>query len=267
MSFKDQIAEVEINDAEALTSDAPKFHWYHGIKQAKTPGHFFIKSSAAPIVPTAPWKETTNAYDDHGYMAESLKIAIIAKREVWFIPGEQGTRPEYLTHYKPGAKLNVELLCFVEGFGDEPLILSGSGKFKAGAFKNFVKQYESALLRPAIAVAEKNLHAWTFWVPVGSERDGKGHPVYEMTTAQNGQQGASVTPPIIVGDLDMDALYVGAALLKQGEAIKAAYSQWSTESRAVAYLESEVITAPKQLVAPGRNVPQFIDANGDDVPF
>lgn len=245
MSFKDQIATIDMDGAESLTSDAAKFHWYHGVKQAKTPGHFFIKASAAPRVPDAPWVEFTNAYDDAGYKAETLKIAVILKREVWFMPGEQGTRPTYLTHYQDGAKLNVELLCFVEGFGNEPLILSGSGKYKAGALKALVRQYESSLLRPAIAVAGKNLHPWTFWLPIGTQRDAKGAPVYELTQGEKGQ-GAAVTPPILIGTLDMDALFVGADLIKQGEAIKAAYTQWAHESRVAGVIEGEVV----------RNVPQ-----------
>lgn len=261
MSFKDAIAQVDVEGAESLSSDAPKFHWYHGVKQAKTAGHFFIKSAAAPITPDEPWTPFTNAYDDTGYKAEALRIAVILKREVWFLPGEQGTRPQYLTRYEDGAKLNVELLCFVEGFGDEPLILSGSGKFKAGAFKNLVKQYEATLLRPAIAVAQKNLHPWTFWIPIGTQRDAKGSPVYELTQGANGGQGAAVTPPIIVGALDMDALFVGAELLKRGEMIKAAHAMWSTENRAA--LTGEVVAHP-QLPAP-RNVPQVV--SDEDLPF
>lgn len=263
MSFKDAIATIEIEGAESLSSDAPKFHWYHGVRQAKTAGHFFIKQNAAPVTPSEPWVEFTNAYDDAGFKTESLRIAVILKREVWFLPGEQGTRPTYLTGYAEGAKLNVELLCFVEGFGDEPLILSGSGKFKAGAFKNLIKQYEATLLRPAIAVAGKGLHSWTFWIPVGSQRDNKGGPVYEMT--QGNGQSAAVTPPIIAGQLDMDTLFVGEELLRRGEEIKAAYSSWSKESRVAGVIEGEIITTMPALPAPNRNVPQVL--TDEDIPF
>jgi hypothetical protein len=262
MSFKDAIAAIDVEGAESLSSDAPKFHWYHGVKQARSAGHFFIKAAAAPSTPGAPWEAYTNAYDDQGFKAETLKLAVILKREVWFIPGEQGTRPQYLTGYADGAKLNVELLCFVEGFGDEPLVLSGSGKYKAGSFKNLVRQYETSLLRPAIAVAGKNLHPWTFWIPISTQRDSKGAPVYEMTQGAAGQ-GAAVTPPIIAGALDMDALFVGAELIKKGEAIKAAYSTWARESRVAGVIEGEVVSHP-QLSAP-RNVPQAITEG--DIPF
>lgn len=264
MSFKDAIAEIDVEGAESLISDAPKFHWYHGVKQAKTAGHFFIKQAAAPKIPDAPWAEFTNAYDDAGFKADALKIAVILKREVWFMPGEQGTRPTYLTGYAEGAKLNVEILCFVEGFGDEPLILSGSGKFKAGAFKNLLKQYEISLLRPAIAVAGKNLHPWTFWVPIGTQRDAKGNPVYELTQGGSGP-GAAVTPPIIAGQLDMDNLFVGAELLKRGEEIKAAYAQWTKESRVAGVIEGEVVEV-RQIEAPRRNVPQEI-TDDSSLPF
>lgn len=259
MGFRDSIANIDIDGAESLGSDAPKFHWYHGIRQAGTAGHFFIKAAAAPAEPDAPWTAWTNAYGDQGYRTETLKIAVILKREVWFLPVEGG-RPTYLQGYEPGAKLNVELLCFVEGFGDDPLILSGSGKYKAGAFKNLIKQYETNLLRPAVAVAGKNLHPWTFWIPIGTERDKKGAPVYEMTQGGNGQ-GAAVTPPIIVGELDMDALFVGEDLLKKGEAIKAAYGQWARENRLA--IEGEVLPA---LAAPTRNVPQLVQGD-EDIPF
>lgn len=265
MNFKDSIATIDVQGVEPLATDVPRFHWYHGVKQAKTAGHFFIRASAAPAEPTnPPWIAFTNAYDDEGYKAEALKIAVIAKREVWFIPGENGAPPVYLTGYQAGAKNNIEVLAFVEGFGTEPMVLSMSGKFKAGALKTILKQYAQGLLRQAATVAGKPLPAWTFWLPLGTQRDSKGSPIYEQTQGANGGAGAAVTPPILVGPLDMDALYVGAELMKEGEAIKAAYTSWEKESRVAGVIEGEII-APKALPAP-KNAPRPIESD-EDLPF
>lgn len=262
-TFKDAIATVEV-EAAALPEELARFHWYHGSKQGRTAGHFFVKASAAPGEPGAPWEAYTNAYDEPGFKAEALKIAVLAMREQWFIPGANpGDPPQYLTGYAEGAKSNVEILCFVEGF-DDVMVLSASGKFKAGALKAILREYTRGLLRQASTVAGKPLPAWTFWLPIGSKRDIKGAPVYEQTQGAGGQ-GAAVTPPVLLGPLDMDALFVGVDLLKRGEAEATLRKNWAQEKRLPAgVVEGEVVPA-RALPAP-RNVPKPIESD-EDLPF
>lgn len=270
MGFRDQIAQVEVIGAETLSTDLPRFHWYHGMRGGVAPaGHFFVKASAIGNAPSAPWVEFTNQFNEPGYKAESLKIAVLGKREQWFIPGEnEDDKPTYITGYQEGAKSNIELLCFVEGFGTDPLVLSASGKFKAGALKAVVKQYETLLLKPAMTAAGKALHSWTFWIPITAERDGKGQPVYEVTKGKNGSKGALVTPPILALPQNaMDELYVGNDLLKTGEAIRDAYKAWANERRLpVGVIEGEVLPqlpAPSESRFPPRNVPQPINVDNE----
>jgi hypothetical protein len=266
--FAESIATVEIVGARPLPEELPRFHWYHGTRQGRTAGHFFVKASAVGAEPGAPWEPFTNAYDEPGYKAEQLKIAVVAMREQWFIPGETpGATATYISGYQPGAKSNIEILCFVEGF-DDLMVLSASGKFKAGALKQALRQYSTGLLRQAQTIAGKALHPWTFWIPLGGARDSKGNPVYEETQGANGSKGAMVTPPMLLTPLDMDALYVGPDMLKRGEAESQARSDWAQQRRLPQNtVEGEVVT-PRQLPAGAvsRNVPQPIEDDAS-LPF
>lgn len=263
MSFKDAIAETNVV-AESLPEDLSRFHWYHGVKQAGTAGYFFIKASAAPVPPQEPWAAFTNPYGEEGFKAEVLKIAVIGMREAWFIPNENGGAPTFITGYETGAKSNIELLCFVEGMGEEVLVLSASGKFKAGALKLLLKEYTKGLLRQAATVAGKPLPAWTFWLPVGCAKDKKGSVIYEETQAGKGNKGAAVTPPVLLGPLDMDALYVGNDVLRLGEIEKNNRVGWLKESRITNVIEGEIMPS-RALPAPNRNVPQPL--TDEDIPF
>lgn len=263
MSFKDAIATIDVK-AEALPEDLSRFHWYHGVKQAGTAGYFFIKANAAPVPPQEPWIAFTNPYGEEGFKAEVLKIAVLGMREAWFIPNENGGAPTFISGYEPGAKSNVEILCFVEGMGEEVLVLSASGKFKAGALKQLLKEYTKGLLRQAATVAGKPLPAWTFWLPIGCAKDKKGNVIYEETQAGKGNKGAAVTPPVLLGPLDMEELFVKEHFMRLGEIEKNNRVGWLKESRVSNLVEGEIVE-PKALPSPNRNVPQVL--TDEDIPF
>ena len=257
MGFLDTIKaqQAELSNAE-VAADVPRISFYHGVKQAGSAGFFFIKASGISEQPGAPWQSVTNAYDEPGFAAETIRIAPIATHELWITEGADGKAVQH-PQYVDGAKSNYRILAFVEGIS-QPCIVSASGKFKGGALKQIVQSHARGLIRAAQDATGGNIPLHTFWLPIGTRRGATGKPEY-VPSQPGDKQGAMVTPPVAVypaGTPDelMESLFVGDALLLRGESEKRALRA------ALLPRPAELAAAPSMPALPmraaGRNVPQ-----------
>lgn len=261
-----------------------RINWFHGTNKsgAKTPGVFYARATAFSTPPAEPWVRDDRFEDEEGYHAERLHLAVLGDRSQWFLadPNDPKRPPQWLSTYQEGAKKQTEYLVLVHGLED-PMVLSVSGKWKAGPILDIVSVYKRGLLTQASRRAKRNVPLWAFWLPIGTQlKDGKTHYI----DAQDGNgktYGSVVTPPAAFWPADpMNELYVGEEVLRQGAAVREQYADWFKARRLPAgVVEGEVI-APAYLALPspethsvralpsGRNVPQPIDVDDESgLPF
>lgn len=270
-----ELARTFIDDIDQLPAEIPgaamlepgRLSWLHGSTGAvKAPGVFYAKDTAFVAPPDAPWK-TDERYSDQGelgYSAPELRIAFIANRSQWFLPGEdRGDLPEWLSSYQDGAKKLTEYLIQIDGIY-EPMVLSVSGKYKAGPIATILSDYRRGALAQAMRKVKRTLPAWSFWLPIANKRaDGK--TVYAKATDGDGKEyGSIVTPPALIGP----PLARTAQELIAGAAVWEEYREWSKWQRTPQGVTeaSYTVQAVPQLTS-GRNVPQPVTFGDLDLPF
>lgn len=202
-TFMDDLDQLPDEIPGAATLEPGRIAWLHGINSggAKTPGMFYAKDTAFTDPPAAPWVLDERYIDqgEIGYSAPVLRIAIIAERTQWFIPGEQkGDSSEWLIAYQDGAKKLTEYLIKVQGL-DDPMVLSVSGLYKARPLIDIVTTYRRGALTQAMRKTKRTLPLWSFWLPIANKtKDGKTEYI-KATDASGKEYGSVVTPPALAG--------------------------------------------------------------------
>lgn len=247
----------------AATLEPGRLSWYHGVSagNVKTPGVFFGRDTAFVDAPGAPWTPDDRYSDkgELGYCASELRLAFIANRSQWFIPAEeQGKPPErWLAGYEDGAKKLTEYLVMVDGL-DDPMVLSVSGKYKAGPLAEILSAYRRGALAQAMRKTRRTLPPWAFWLPIAGRRDANGKPVYEKAAGGDGKEyGSIVTPMALAGAPSA----VTTAQLLRGAEIWEQYQEWARFKRtnrtdAPVAEATYTVEPPHPALPAGRNVPQ-----------
>jgi hypothetical protein len=257
-----------LNDTTALPETIPgavalepgRLNWYHGVNagNVKTPGVFYARATAFIENPPAPWVEDTRFADEPGYSAPELNIAFIANRSQWFIPAEEQGKPpqRWLQGYEAGAKKLTEYLVLVQGLS-EPMVLSVSGKYKAGPFADILSEYRRGALAQAMRQVRRTLPAWAFWLPIAGKRDAQGKPIYLKASDGDGKEyGSIVTPAALAGR----PIPASVDHIVQCGVIWQEYAEWRAFKRGQDAAIDAVYTVetPPALFLP-RNVPQAIE--------
>lgn len=258
-TFAAQMQGITISNAKVVEFAPPKMWWHNGVKQAKTPGTFYTRASEFPN--GLPWTPEQRFDNEDGYVTETAKIAILAVRQQAFRKDKDDpqAKVEWLMRWEQGASIYTELLCLLEGH-DGPVVWACKGLTgKAVTGKGGILQtYQNGLLKEAARVAGKALPLWTFWLPIASKRTADGKVAYEDTG-----YGSLVTPPALhLPTNAMDALFVGADVMRLGDSVIGQYPSWEQHKRLPAeVVEGEVVHAPA-LPAPhaNRNIPISIDS-------
>lgn len=235
MTAFDELKELDVQTFDQDQQQPPRIWWHNGNKQAKTPGSFYTKEEEIGGPPDSPWQEVEKYDGETGYVAESLKIAIIATRSQPVIIDSSGERKTYtwLTKWEKGAQIYTEILCFAEGIA-EPVVWPCKGMTgKAMTGKGGILQsYEKGFLRNASQCVGKGLNPWAFWLPISTKLDSAGKPAYDDTGFKS-----FVTPPdlflpamAVTQDL-MNALFVGSDLYKRGAEVRVEFDSWIKEKR------------------------------------
>lgn len=267
-SFYDELDQLPAEIPGAATLEPGRISWLHGTNAAgaKAPGCFYAKDTAFTDPPGAPWVLDERYIDQEqpetGYSATELRIAILGERSQWFRPGQdRGDLPEWLPGYTDGAKKLTEYLIVVEGVAD-PMVLSVSGKYKAGPFARIVSTYRRSALAQAMRKVKRTLPLWSFWLPVAGQRDAAGKPIY--TKAQDGEgkeYGSIVTPPALVGQ----PIPRTAADILDGAAIWESHGEWLKYKRLPQGTVEAAYTVHNghPQLPPGKNVPRPIGEDED----
>ncbi len=268
-SFIDDIDQLpeEIPGAAAL--EPGRLTWLHGTNAAgaKAPGVFYGKDTAFVDPPSAPWVADDRYADqgELGYSAPDLRIAFIANRSQWFLSGEnKGDMPTWLSTYQEGAKKLTEYLIVIDGMV-EPMVLSVSGKYKAGPIADILSNYRRGALAQAMRKVQRTLPAWSFWLPIANRKQDNKTLYLKATDGDGKEYGSVVTPPALSGP----PIARTAQELIDGGAIYQQYSDWTKYTRAPQGVTEATyyVETPRQL-PPGRNVPQPVTADEDpDLPF
>jgi hypothetical protein len=264
-TFMDDIDQLPAEIPGAATLEPGRLSWLHGSTGAvKAPGVFYAKDTAFVEPPTAPWAldERYTDQGELGYSAPELKIAFIANRSQWFLPGQdRGDLPEWLSTYQDGAKKLVEYLIQIDGIY-EPMVLSVSGKYKAGPIADILSTYRRGALAQAMRKVKRTLPAWSFWLPIANKRaDGK--TVYLKASDADGKEyGSVVTPPALIAA----PIPRTAQELIEGGHLWEEYQEWMRYQRPVNGVSEGSYTVESRPALPApRNVPQPIDDT--DLPF
>jgi len=269
-TFLDEIDQLPDVIPGAANLEPGRLSWYHGVDagKVKTPGVWFGRDTAFVDLPPSDQWEVDDRYADKGetgFAATRLRIAFIHNRSQWFIPGvKQGDPPTWIVGYQEGAKKLTEYLVLIDGIA-EPMVLSVSGKYKAGPLADILSTYRRGALAQAMRKIKRTLPAWAFWLTIGGKTAADGKPIYEEAKDGDGvAQGSKVTPPALLAApqaVTRDVLLNGADMWEQ-------YQEWAKWRRTDRAAES--YTAPQ--LPPGRNVPQLVTegelVQGDDgLPF
>lgn len=274
------LARTFIDDLDQLPAEIPgaanlepgRLSWLHGVNAGtvKTPGVFFGKNTAFTDSPDEPWAadERYAEKGEFGYSAPELRIAFIGWRDQWFRPGaDRGDLPTWLPGYEEGAKKLTEYLIRVAGLAD-PMVLSVSGKYKAGPIADIVSSYKRGALTQAMRKYKRTLPLWSFWLPVANKRGADLKTVYIKAQDGSGKEyGSVVTPPSLAG---LPQPRTAAEILDDA-------ALW-TEYREMGWFDykrlpqstveaSYVVTSAPPQLPPGRNVPVPVTEGEIDLPF
>jgi hypothetical protein len=268
-TFSQALDELPDEIPGAGNLDPGRISWLHGTNQAgaKAPGCFYGKDTAFTEPPAAPWVADERYADqgELGYSATELRIAILGWRDQWFLPGEdRGDLPTWLPTYEAGAKKLTEYLIMVDGLGD-PMVLSVSGKYKAGPFAKIFSDYRRGSLAQAMRKIKRTLPPWSHWLTIAGKKDASSKPIYEKATDGDGKEyGSIVTVPTLIAppqEVTIETLKEGIFLYQQYQA--AGWFSYRRTPRDV--VEGQVVSSAPQLAAP-RNAPQPIETDAD-LPF
>lgn len=246
-----------------------RIQWRNGEARSKTGGYFFVAADRlGDFTPAAPWEPFTDTFDDgsesDGYKAEQLHLAIIGVRQQPFI--RKDSTKIWLEKYakgEQGASLQVDVLCVAEGLEDLGVVVWGSATVKTGFAivgrpDGIIHRIHNEILKPASALAKKDMRPWCFWATIGTERDAKNKVIYTPTL------GKPVTRPVLLLPVEitkewLGEQYTGRSMVEFGEQIRASYDDWMKERR--------TNDAPPAQPTNGKNVPQPIDENDPALPF
>jgi hypothetical protein len=278
-SFLDQLVGVNIpTDPDA--DQFPVIYWHNGRRGLRkndpnVPGDFYTRASSFATALGAPWEAEerfeNNGIPEAGWATQTLKLAPILWRSQPFesIKDPKTGKPiakRWLDRYVPGATIQTEILCFMEGCTD-PIVwqIKGlTGKAVTGK-EGMFKQYRDGLLAAASRHAGKQLPFCSFWLPITTKRSPSGDIVYSETG-----YGSVITDPALqlpesLTDA-MNTLFIGAERMLYGATLAAEYETWKKAKRATDASESFGAAAqPSQLPASsGRTAPTIIDAETID---
>lgn len=264
-TFIDDIDQLPEEIPGAMSLDPGRLAWLHGATgQSKAPGVFYAKDTAFVEPPPAPWvlDERYTDQGELGYSAPELKIAFIANRSQWFLPGaDRGDLPEWLSAYEAGAKKLTEYLIQIEGIY-EPMVLSVSGKYKAGPIAEILSNYRRGALAQAMRKVKRTLPAWSFWLPIANKRQDGKTAYLKAADADGKEYGSVVTPPSLCGP----PIARTAQELIDGALIWQEYQEWTRYTRTQQNVSEGAYTvnSAPQLTS-GKNAPQPIEE--ETIPF
>lgn len=259
MSFLDTINTIDDLPTGQLTPGT--FYWLHGVRQAKLPGCFYVKSAELGAEPPAPWSVDNRFDNETGFSAPALRIAVIGWRSQWYTQQEQGKPKIWIQGYEQGAKKHTDFLCFAEGI-DEPMVLSADGMNKEKPLSEIVKSYRGGLLTQASRVAKRALPLWTFWLPIKGKVTADGKPAYiEAQDSQGKSYGSIVTPPALyLPDDAMESCFVGETILRRGADVARDFASWFDAKRLPPQIaDGEYFVEEIKQLPAGRNVPQPVE--------
>lgn len=269
----DELARTFMDDIDQLPAEIPgaamlepgRLSWLHGATgQVKTPGVFYGKDTAFVEPPGALWAADERYADqgEIGYSAPELHIAFIANRSQWFLPGEdRGDLPTWLSAYQDGAKKLTEYLIQIDGIY-EPMVLSVSGKYKAGPIADILSTYRRGALAQAMRKVKRTLPAWSFWLPIANKRQDGKTAYLKASDADGKEYGSVVTPPALSGP----PIARTAQEIIDGAEVWKEYQDWARYSRVPQGVTEATYTVENRPALPaGKNVPQPIE--DADLPF
>lgn len=245
-----------------------RIQWRNGEPKLRTGGYFFVSGERlGDFTPGEPWQPTEEVFESgataEGFKAEKLHLAVIGVRQQPFIRKDSGKF--WLEKYakgEQGASLQVDVLCVAEGLEDLGVVVWGSATVKTsfaivGRPDGIIYRIHQDILKPASALAKKDMRPWCFWATIATERDDKGKVVYTPT------QGKPVTRPILELPKEVTkewllAQYTGKDMLILGEQLRASYDEWVKERRV-----NEA--PPAQSAPPAKNPP--VEITEADLPF
>lgn len=186
-NFDDMKAAAAQTAAVADDTDRlPTLGWRNGVKQARTPGFFYIKADdLGGDVPSAPWVEA-NIYDDEeGYKAEQLHLVCLGYRTQAYTeekaPGQKYPTQTWLTHWEPGARIRTEALVIAEGLPGLWVWSSKGMTGKALTGKGGILPQQKKFTTAAGVAIGAQFSPWAFWMLIGGLTDVKGGPIYTDT--------------------------------------------------------------------------------------
>lgn len=267
-TFMDELDQLPPDIPGAANLEPGRISWLHGSNAAgaKTPGVFYAKATAFIDEPNAPWVTDDRYENEAGYSARELCIAIIGERSQWFIPGaSQGDAPEWIVGYQTGAKKLTEYLVVIDGLAD-PMVLSVSGKYKAGPIAQIIGDYRRGALAQAMRKLKRNLPLWSFWLPIANQRNGDNKTIYIKATDADGKEyGSVVTPPALTSF----PIARTAQEILDGAALWQEYQEWFRARRLprdTVEAQGYVVSEAKALPEPRKNVPQPVTMSEEDLP-
>lgn len=273
MTFADQITSLAIPNTQ-ITDDvgAPRIWWRNGVSagSVKTPGVFYTKQSEFAGGLDTPWELVARYENEMGFATEQLRIAVLSWRSQPFRDPKDANgkkikdgKREWFLKYDSGMQIYTEILCFIEGYYNEPAVFCCDGMTgKAVSGKGgILKGYQTGLLTEASRIAKRALPLWTFWIPIATKRNGD-KIAYEDTGF-----GSLITPPAATYPAKaMDELFVGQELLTRGaEILNTSHLNWA-KTIPPHRMPGNVINATDYTVSDtlqiaARNIPQPIEAD------
>jgi hypothetical protein len=241
MSFADTAKEVNVQ-IENITPQEPRIYWRNGklVKDGSKvilnrPGLFYVAADHLKQTPGEPW-ETSGLYDEDGYQAESLSLAIIGYRQQPVMIDRSGDQVQYvwLSEWQPGAQFYSEVLCLVSGI-EEPVVwvLKGSAGKEVLGKGGLLQTFRKDVVREGERVAGQKLPDFTFWLRIVTQRDAKGNVVHRDTGYGTTTTPPTLTLPDTITPEVLEEMFIGDELFRRAAAVYQEYkdSGWFDERR------------------------------------
>jgi hypothetical protein len=281
----DDVDNVDQSTVESNDIQFPIIQWCYGdprLKQiGRQPGYtggWFIAETMAPSdLSQFGWNNATLTHDDgsttDGYYVERMTISVIRERHRWEVQDERNRRTlnyawkDYERAKEVGSpKGRNHVLVLIQGleeFGPFCLTLKGvAGLYFNGSrtVKGALTAFDGTVLRAANEMLKKSgkkalMPRRAFWLTVGILTDAKNNPIF--TKVGEGDKSRQVNLPVAIDlpekhtEVDLNASYVGRALLDETERIYKEADPWATAwdeikpgSSAAGNEESQATAAP-----------------------